>query len=126
MKMGICGLGVKVPFPFSRILWTLLTLIDAVSSGSKGKGKSDGRGLFGGVGQRKGVPPEKAEVSGDDPDAERKPLAPAADPAGQQPLYQTPQVVSPQVRPEGTILMLIMLLGSSNYDWDACWRGERL
>jgi hypothetical protein len=36
----------------------------------------DLHGLFGGVGERKGVPPEKAAATDEDPDAERKPHAP--------------------------------------------------
>ena len=46
----------------------------AALKGKHGKGKpdKDSLALFGGVGERKGVPPEKMEVSDEDPDADWK------------------------------------------------------
>jgi hypothetical protein len=45
----------------------------------KAKPEGDFHGLFGGVGERKGVPPEKAPGSDEEPDADRKQQQPNID-----------------------------------------------
>jgi hypothetical protein len=86
--------------------------------------KLGGKGdrLFGGVGERKGVPPEKAQVSEDDPDAERKPSLQVIDLMKQSPSFLRLMVSPPLVITFWFSLSLPRRLGSAGDDQHASRR----